>query len=359
MTALAVQITQALPVFEIDVELNAPQGRLALFGPSGAGKTSILKAIAGLTRPMGGRVKLGFAELGDLSQGHWPPAYLRNTGFVFQDDRLFPHLSVAANISYGAMPESADVQDAIEMTGVETLLHRHVGDLSGGERRRVAIARALAMKPALLLLDEPYNGLDRRAAERLRSDLATFLNGSKIPFILVTHTLDDVLAHDCHVALIEQGHVAAQGSADTIFNSDVGERFLSTGDAALQSGPVTVFKIERAQAEADSGLLGCYLRTEIKLMLPHGGMAAPGSYLKIRASDVSIAVTPPSQSSILNVLPAKIIALTAKDEMTYVRLDLGGALVLTARITSYSAAKLALAPGQDVFAQIKSAALVA
>lgn len=349
MTALGIRVRHSLPAFTIDIEAAAPSGRLALFGPSGSGKTTALKALAGL-------VKAEEASL-SMNETSLPPGppHQRGLGMIFQDDRLFPHLSVEDNIRYGA-PVGADLAEICEATGTRPLLARSVHALSGGERRRVAIARALAMDARAYLLDEPYTGLDRRAARDMRKALASWFTAKGTPFIMVSHTLDDVLAHNCHVALMDHGTLLAQGTAEDVFNSAAGERLLGMGDTALGSGPVTLFK--SMEQSACDGLSHHKLADSVTIRLPESEAALPGGYLKIAASDVSIAREQPNPSSILNVLPATVAELAHDGAFVTVSLELSPALVLKARITAYSAHELNLAPGQAVFAQIKSAALV-
>lgn len=351
------QVKTTLPDFSVDIDVSSMHGRLALFGPSGAGKSTILKALAGIAPSAVTHLKLGDHVVVDTGAGIAPRTHERRIGFVFQDDRLFPHLTVADNIAYGATQVGGSFETAIQIADVEALLPRGIGGLSGGERRRVALARALAMDPALLLLDEPYNGLDRKGATALRNRLANQLQACGIPFVLVTHTLDDVLAHDCDVVLIERGKVSGQGPAEQAFASAEGLRVLASGDAAERAGPVSIFRINRTSRDQVNGLLTCHLANEAVLLLPNAENALPSAFIKVAASDVSIATSQPTQSSILNVLPATIRGLKPEGEMTVADLDLGGALVLKARITSYSAGHLGLTTGQRIFAQIKSAAL--
>ncbi len=357
-SALTISVKMPLPEFTIDVNLKAPSGRLALFGASGAGKTSILKSIAGLIKPASGSVQIGAHTIADTRAGHWPAPSERHLGFVFQENRLFPHLTVLQNIAYGADSDSPAFEAAIAIAGAENLLPRTIHSLSGGEQRRVAMARALAMDPRLLLLDEPYNGLDRRSAMLVRQNLAAHLAGNDIPFILVTHNLDDVLAHDCHVGLIDRGTVSLQGSADDVFNNAAGAQALSADDAATRSGPLSIFRVMETVEDHKSQLLRCRLSNGAPLLLPHLGEVPASTFAKIAASDVSIVKAPPVESSILNVLPGTILAIHPSGDIAVLDLDIGGALVLRAQITSYSVSNLGLEPGQTVYAQIKSAALI-
>ncbi len=358
MTAplLTVSIAHQLPRLAIDTQFESIRGRLALFGPSGAGKTTILKIIAGLVRTDTSAIALRGEEW-DGASVHLPP-HQRGAGLVFQDDRLFPHMSVDGNLKFGASRDrTSTLPRLIELTGIDALLDRSVHTLSGGERKRVAIARALAAAPKLLLLDEPYVGLDRATADRLRRDLRALLTELDVPHILVSHHLEDVLAHADEVALIEDGKLVGFGTPEVAFGSDAGQRLIGTADETAPAGPVTILKAARAKSSSFENIEIWQLANGRHLLLAGDGAPTGASYIRIRGADVSLALSPPGETSVLNVLPGTIADLTARGGFVDARLDLGSGVFLTARITSYSAANLKLAPGMTVHAMIKSAAL--
>jgi len=356
--ALSIALRHRLPRIEIDATFAASGGRLALFGPSGAGKTTILKLIAGLMRADHATVQFGDVVWDDKATRVHVPAHLRRAAFVFQDDRLFPHLSVRRNLIYGRPDVSvAELRPIIELAGVGNLLERSVHTLSGGERKRVAIARALAASPNLLLLDEPYAGLDRATARQLRGDLRNLLTTSAVPHILVSHHLDDILAHAGEVALLDKGRLIGFGPPENVFSSSAGQRLLGHADETLSGGPVTILRAARAKGSSAEGLDAWQLENGRHLLLGESPARGAQSYIRIRATDVSLARTAPGETSVLNVLPAAIADLTSQGGFVDVRLDLGSGVFLTARITSYSAAKLDLAPARELHAMIKSAAL--
>jgi molybdate transport system ATP-binding protein len=355
---LSFSITYQLPALRLDVALESASGRLALFGPSGAGKTTILKALAGLVKPSDARIALRDETWMDTQSKTFVPPHLRRAALVFQDDRLFPHMSVERNLRYGQPVERGPaLPRLIELTGIDGLLDRSVHTLSGGERKRVAIARALASAPHLLLLDEPYVGLDRATAGRLRADLRALLSELETPHVLVSHHLDDVLAHAEDVALIEGGKLVGFGAPEDVFVSEAGQRLIGVADETAPDGPLNILKVARAKSSSFEDIQIWQLANGRHLLL--AGDAAPqaASYMRIRGADISIALAPPGETSVLNVLPGTIAALDGRGGFVDARLDLGSGVFLTARITSYSAANLKLAPGMAVHAMIKSAAL--
>jgi len=358
MTAplLSVSIAHRLPGLAIETQFESSKGRLALFGPSGAGKTTILKIIAGLVRADTSAITLRGEEWD--SAGVHLPTHQRGAGLVFQDDRLFPHMSVEGNLKYGAGGDrNTGLPRLIELTGIDALLDRTAHTLSGGERKRVAIARALAAAPKLLLLDEPYVGLDRATANRLRRDLRALLTELDVPHIIVSHHLEDVLAHADEVALIEDGKLAGFGAPEDIFSSGTGQRLIGAADETAPAGPVTILKAARAKSSSFENIEIWQLANGRHLLLAGDGAPTGSSYIRIRGADVSLALNPPGETSVLNVLPGTIADLTARGGFVDAGLDLGSGVFLTARITSYSAANLKLVPGMTVHAMIKSAAL--
>ncbi|HYN62915.1 MAG TPA: molybdenum ABC transporter ATP-binding protein [Rubrivivax sp.] len=345
--------------FVLDVELALPsRGVSALFGPSGCGKTSVLRALAGL-EPAAGRVALDGLVWQDDAARCFLPTHRRELGYVIQDAPLFPHLDVRRNLDYGrqriAPPQRRiALEQAIELLGIGHLMARRTDTLSGGERQRVAIARALATSPALLLMDEPLAALDAaRKAEvlpylkRLHQDLA-------VPVVYVSHALDEVAQLADHLVLMAQGRVVAAGPlADMLARLDLPT---ARGESA---GVV----LDGVVAERDAH----WQLTRLELGHADGSLwtrdqgHAVGSRVRVRvlARDVSLAHAPLSGSSIGNQWPATVEAI-ADDEhpaLALVRVRMG-ALPLVARLTRRSAHALALQPGQAVWAQVKTVALM-
>ncbi len=206
--ALDVKIFKRLKEFDLDISFSCSSGRLiALVGPSGAGKTTIIRLIAGLERPDEGLIVCNNTIWSDTGKGIWLPPQGRKLGYVFQEYSLFPHLTVEKNIAFAGVDESV-VENLMELFGIRHLRRRRPHQLSGGERQRVALAQALARKPGVLLLDEPFSALDVATRMKLRNDLKSLKNQLSIPVVLVTHDLYEArfLADD--ILPIEQGKTA-------------------------------------------------------------------------------------------------------------------------------------------------------
>jgi len=353
--SLKIDISGKLGATDFDVQIESSSSRLALFGPTGAGKTTILKSIGGFLPRLKGKIDFENMRWDD-ENAHVAP-HQRGAVIIYQDSRLFPHLSVRKNIEYGHTDgEGPSITDVVELSSVADLLDRSVHTLSGGEQKRVAIARAIVAAPKLLLLDEPYAGLDRASALQLRQDLRTLLAELDLPHILVSHHLDDVLFHADEVVLIEKGRSVQAGTPQEVFSSPDGQRLVGEADEFVAAGPLTILRASRVKKSSIKGLAAWELENGRHLLL--GGTAQSGdAYIRIRGADVSIALEMPADTSILNVLPATICAIDASQGFVDVRLDLGRELFLTARITAYSAEKLKLEPGLVVHAMIKAAAL--
>jgi molybdate transport system ATP-binding protein len=348
----------ARPGFTLDVDLHLPgRGVTALFGPSGCGKTTCLRAIAGLTRAQPGRVVVHGEVWQDDAQRIWLAPHERGLGYVFQEASLFDHLNVRGNITYGLKrtpPARRQValEQAVELLGIGHLMERKPQALSGGERQRVAIARALATSPRLLLMDEPLAALDAQRKAEVLPYLESLHRTLDIPVLYVSHAIDEVARLAGHMVLMREGRVLAQGStSELITRLDLP---LAHGDAAATVIEGTVQQHDAHDHITTVGFSGG------QLLLVSPTARAPGDALRLRvqARDVSLALAAPEDSSILNILPATVVAL-AEDSpgQCMVALD-AGATRLLARVTQRSAQALALAPGSGVFAQIKGIAIV-
>ncbi len=344
------------PAFRLDVELELPgRGVTALFGPSGCGKTTLLRAIAGLARSPGGRLAVN----ADIWQddGIFLPTYRRPLGYVFQEANLFPHLSVRRNLDYGRsrLPAAArrvDFDHAVDLLGLGQLLERLPAGLSGGERQRVAIARALLSSPKLLLMDEPLAALDLERKKEILPYLERLHGALDIPLLYVSHAPDEVARLADHIVVMEAGRAVAAGPlSETLARLDLPIRLGEDAGVVLDAAVV-----ERddtwhlAQVEFPGG----------RLWVRDTGHAL-GSRVRIRilARDVSLAREKVTGTSILNTLPATVSELAADSHpaLTLVRLQAGPS-VLVARVTRRSAAALELAPGRELWVQIKAVALI-
>jgi molybdate transport system ATP-binding protein len=356
---LEVALRGRLGAFELDVAfVAATPGIVALFGPSGAGKTSVVEAIAGLLRPRAGRIVVDGAVFLDTEAGVDLPAERRRVGYVFQDARLFPHLGVAANLRYGLRRAPAGERrigfDAVvELLGIAHLLGRRPHRLSGGERQRVALGRALLAQPRLLLMDEPLAALDaeRRQEvlpylERLHAELA-------LPVIYVSHAMSEVVRLADSLVLIERGRVAAAGSlAEISRRTDLPLFATRFGAGAVLDAVVDGHDPTRGLTRL--AIPGAALLVPL-LDLPVG--ARRRVRVRVRARDVILAAERPRAVSVRNVLPARVVELRPLGPaQVAARVDLGGS-ELVAQLTRDAVAELGLAPGVAAFALVKSVAV--
>ena len=355
---LSVRLIHARPGFRLDAAFEAPGGVTALFGHSGAGKTTVVNAVAGLLRPDAGRVALDGRVLVDTETRTWLPPHRRRIGYVFQDARLFPHMTVQGNLLYGARlaPRGADgptLDRVTEMLGIGLLLHRRPGGLSGGERSRVALGRALLSKPQMLLMDEPLSALDPARKEEILPYLERLRDEAGVPILYVTHAAAEVARLATTVVLMKDGGVLRAGpAAELLADPDIAPAF-----GIREAGAV----IEARVAGHDGDGLTRLDSTAGPLLLPHVGLP-PGSPVRVRiaAQDVILARHRPQDVSALNILPAVVMQVRpGRGPGALVQLRAGGepgALIL-ARVTARSVAALDLAPGVACHALVKSVAV--
>ncbi len=351
---LSLNITKQFEGFKLDASLELPAGLTVLFGPSGSGKTTLLNAVAGLVTPDTGHLVIDGQVLFDSAKNIHLPPHKRGLGFVFQDARLFPHLSVEQNLNYGRYftvnkPSEADVNQIIEMLGIRHLLSRGAAKLSGGERQRVSLGRALLSKPKMLLADEPLAALDgaRKAEllpffERLRDEL-------NLPVLYVTHSVSEAARLASTVVAMEAGKVVKHGSPAEIL-----------ADPALVPGGVrgvgTVLKA-KVKSHAGDGLSEL-TAGGATLVVPRVNQPV-GSPLRVRiaAQDVILATERPIGLSALNIIEGQVLRLrTGEGPGAIVTLQAAGGEVL-ARITRRSLAALNLSEGQTCFAIVKTVSI--
>ena len=360
------------PAFALDVDLDLPSsGVIALFGASGSGKTSLLRCIAGLERPQSARIAVtntnGNGNDGtpvlwqDSARGLFVPTHQRALGYVFQEASLFEHLDVQRNLNYGLRRSgnatTVDRNDpAVQMLGIGDLLQRRVQQLSGGERQRVAIARALLTRPRLLLLDEPLAALDEARKREVLPWLERLRDELKIPIFYVSHASDEVARLANTLVLLEAGRVVASGPVSEL---------LARTDLALAQQDDAGVLLEGRIAAHDAPWQLC------QIVFPGGALwvrdrnLALGRAVRIKvlARDVSISREAPGHSSIQNQLPCTLIDIAphAHPALALARLRLSdgtGESALLARLTRRAVHDLALAPGQSLWAQVKSAAFL-
>ncbi len=356
MTALATRFHFTRDSFTLDVDLELPSGVTGILGPSGAGKTTFLRLIAGLERTNDAAVRFGERVWDGQTPRIFVPTHDRGIGFVFQEASLFPHLNVRRNLEYGWKRTPADARttswnQAIDLLDLEALLDRAPSALSGGERQRVAIARALLAGPALLCLDEPLANVDQEQ----RHDVLTYLERVpmeiNIPVIYVSHNREEVVRLADYIVLMRNGSVEARGPLDEVL-SDLASPLARARDAGVV---LTGRIIDHDEAYALTTLdVGGAELVVSRIDQPIGGETR----VRIAARDVSIALERPLSTSILNVLSGEITELQdAAEGQIVVRLKVGSHYMLS-RITKKSVDRLALAPGTRVFVQIKGIAVV-
>ncbi|WP_135501496.1 molybdenum ABC transporter ATP-binding protein [Roseovarius aestuariivivens] len=350
--SLTVDIRHAFPGVTLDLSVRAGQGVTAIFGPSGAGKSSLVNAIAGLLHADEGRIVLAGETLFDSAARVYVPPAKRRIGYVFQDGRLFPHLSVAANMRFGARfaPEGLDRAEMDRLTdllGLRALLHRKPGSLSGGEKQRVALARAWLCRPRLLLMDEPLAALDEPRKDEIFPYLERLRDATSVPIIYVSHNLAEVARLADDLIVLQDGRAVLSGRAETVLSDPKALPLVGVREA----GAVLQARV----VEHDADGLSRLRLSGGDLWLP-GVSAAPGATVRLRvlAQDVLLSRDRPSGLSSQNILPVTVEALfRGAGPGVAVKLRAGEDTLL-ARITARAAGEMQLAPGQDCFAVLNA-----
>lgn len=340
--SVSVSIEHDFGGFMLDAQFQIERpGITALFGPSGAGKTSVINAVAGLLRPQKGRILLGDRVVFDSGVPCFVPPEKRSAGYVFQNARLFPHMSVERNLRFGwrrasRQASQAEVQRMVLMLDLAPLLKRKPGNLSGGEKGRVALGRALLSSPEILLLDEPLAALDQARKTEILPFLERLRDETGLPMIYVSHSLEEVSRLADQVILMRNGRTAASGP---VF--DVLTEFGTVLDASIVAhdpiGRVTMLEFPGGRLTIP--LLSRPAGTRLRVRIP--------------AEDVMVALQEPQGISANNILPVLIAGIHASESYADLRLACGPS-VFAARITRASLARLALVQGMQLFAIVKS-----
>jgi len=346
--SLEVDVDHGRESFRLSARFSAAPGLTALFGRSGSGKTTLVDIVGGLIRPDRGKVAIDGQALVDTERGLFVPKHRRRIGYVFQDSRLFPHLSVRSNLLYGRWfagdgGAAADLASVVELLGIGHLLERRPDSLSGGEKQRVAIGRALLAQPRLLLMDEPLASLDEARRAEILPYIERLRDAAGVPILYVSHSVTEVARLATTVVILTEGRVTAVGPVADI---------LPLADAGDAGGVLDAVVARHDEAFQLSVLTSAAGDLQVpRLSAPAG--APVRAY--IRARDVMLSLRPPEEISALNVLAGRVVAIvpTANGAQADVRLDCNGAN-LTARLTAKSVQRLALAPGRPVYAVIKS-----
>lgn len=352
--SLSVHLRHDLPDLGLDLSFDAPPGVTVLFGRSGSGKTTVVNAVAGLLKPQAGRVSVDGWELFDTEKGLWLPPHKRRLGYIFQEGRLFPHLTVRQNLHYGRWfaPKDARRENpdkVIEMLGIGHLLNRRPSGLSGGEKQRVAIGRALLASPRLILADEPLAALDeaRKAEilpyfERLRDEVS-------VPILYVTHSAAEVARLATSVVALQDGRVIRHGPASEVMADP------SVAPAGVRAVGA-VLQVRVAEHHSD-GLTELNAGGESLFLprIPH----AVGEDLRIRipAQEVILATSKPEGLSALNKLQGTVESIRAGEGPGAIVSVQTPAGIVLARVTRRSVAALNLSAGQSCYVVIKTVAL--
>ncbi len=352
---LSLEIERRLGDFRLAVSFEAGDGVTALFGRSGAGKTSVINAIAGILRPDRGRIAINGETVFDAGSGVDVPTPKRRVGYVFQEGRLFPHLSVRQNLNYAGffsrgMPAS-EFDRVVELLGLRILLERRPGNLSGGEKQRVAIGRALLSSPRLLLLDEPLASLDAHRKSEVLQYVELIRDEVQVPIVYVSHAVEEVARIADTVVLMSAGGVLAVGPAEDV----MGRPDLRTGEGAFEGGAVLDARVVEQDMEHDLATLafegGTLTSTNVDALI------GEPVRVRIRARDVSIALERPRRISIQNVIEGTIAEVAAGRNGIVDIVIAVGASTLRSRVTRRAVEQLGLKKGLSVYALVKAVSL--
>lgn len=352
--SLSVSVQHGFPDFDLDVAFKAPPGVTAIFGQSGSGKTTLVNAFSGLLRPNSGRISVDGRELFDSTAGRWIPTHRRKIGYVFQEGRLFPHLSVRQNLLYGhwfaKRHGTADFDHVVEMLGIGPLLSRRPAKLSGGEKQRVAFGRALLSAPRLLLMDEPLAALDESRKLEILPYLERLRDETEIPIVYVSHSVAEIARLATTIVVLKDGRVVRCGpAAEVLGDPAIAPTLGVRGAGAVLSA--------RVVAHHTDGLTELAIGTG-QLFLPR--IPSPvGARIRVRiaAQDVMLATSRPRDISALNLLEGTVREVRmGVGPGAIVTIGIGTQTVLS-RVTRRSCEALELAPGKPCFAIMKSVAV--
>ncbi len=353
--SLSLAMSHRFAAVQMDIAFDVPSaGVTALFGPSGSGKSTIINVAAGLLRPDACRIEVDGSILADTRSGIWLPPERRRVGLVFQDSRLFPHMSVATNLRFGmrrATTGATRFDEIVDLLDVGGLLKRRPHSLSGGERQRVAIGRALLAQPRLLLMDEPLASLDTARKAAILPFLVRLKTALKLPILYVTHALDEALKLADYLVLIDAGRVVDFGPVSQI--AARADLPLARRDDA---GALLTCRVEAHEADRGlTSLLGGGAIFQVPLLdLPLGAECR----IRIPAREVILAGTPPQSISLHNILRGIVLRIVPDQVRRSVVVEIGlpdGALL--SRVTSDAVLRLGLSPGSGVLALIKSTSI--
>ena len=338
--------------FTLDVAFTIAPGITMIFGPSGAGKTTLLDCVAGLATPESGRIAVGERVLFDQSSKTNVAVQNRNSGYVFQDLALFPHLTVGKNVEYGltaANNERRKKSDAVlESFRIADLRSRKPREISGGERQRVALARSLVTNPCVLLLDEPMAALDAATKSKIIDDLRAWNALHNIPILYVTHNREEVFALGDRVLVLENGRIIADGSPHEVMTAPRHESM------AQLIGFENIFHAAVTAAHEERGTMTCRIAdSNVELETPllraeHGSKL----FIGIRAGDILLATVQPVGLSARNIITGRVLSLAQRDVIVVVRVNCG--VEMEVHLTLAARDSLELRPGREVWLIVKT-----
>jgi molybdate transport system ATP-binding protein len=350
---LEVDIRHRQGDFRLDASFATGEGLTALVGPSGSGKTTLANIAAGLIRPEAGRVAFNGETWFDSGRNIFLPADRRRIGYVFQEGRLFPHMTVRQNLGYARRFRSVSGTDAadarlVELLGIGHLLDRRPAGLSGGEKSRVAIGRALFSAPSLLIMDEPLSALDQARKAEILPHLEYVRDETGIPILYVSHAMEEVSRLANFVVSVSAGRVVAAGDPGTVLG----------GGAPVPENmePATFISATISHHLEDEGLTVAESRAG-RIYLKRGA-AEPGDRVRVHiaAQDIILGIGEPGNLSALNRLGGRVLGMTERAGSVWVSVDCSGEAVLV-QVTRHSAARLGLAEGQPVSLLFKSVSI--
>ena len=363
LTNLVLACEKQLGECQLSLDISLPlQGVVGLFGLSGSGKTSVINLIAGLIKPDTGRIEFQQQCFVDRQFKQWLAPEQRRIGYVFQDARLFPHYTVRGNLLYGhkTCADTAEkLARIVSLLGISALLDRHPSGLSGGEKQRVAIGRALLSDPQLLLMDEPLASLDEPRKQELMPYLKALSSEFKLPIILVSHSLDEVLQLVDYLVLMAAGKVVQHGPLAQVWNSPAMQPWLGATEQSVlltakvaevtdDHGMLPLALAHKAQGTAALRLWSSCHREKGQTL-----QAGHEVRLKIRAADVAISRVQPEQTSMRNILPVTLVSMIAlADQQVEWKMAVGEQFI-KARITAWAQQEMQFKAGESAYALIK------
>lgn len=361
---LSIKIKRQVGSFALSVDAEVADGITGILGPSGAGKSMLINAIAGLVRPETGTITLEGRTLFDAENKINLAPEKRDLGLVFQDARLFPHMTVQSNLTYARRKNSqplATFDEIVDLLNLSHLLKRRPHHLSGGEKQRVAIGRALLSAPTALLMDEPLANLDLARRREVMPFLEMLRDRFAIPIVYVSHNLDETIRLANRVLVMDNGQIVAQGPVETVLSRiDVQSLILGgpTGDSHPE--PITIVSAT-ILTRHDDGLFS--------IDTPWGTLTAPEIFgssgdtirLRLRAHDIVLASSPPEGLSIRNVIAGEVGTMTqagpAQVDVLIRPVGPTGTPTLWARVTRRAAEEMQLRPGMPIWALLKAVVL--